>query len=183
MQCHFCNRPSEIRFTEIVGGQKQSMPVCRACAAQRGLVPDEGPAPSTPPTPLTKITLKTPWSSPRVTGHCPRCRTTLVAIRRKGRVGCPQCYRHFRRQLRPLLERVHGGLEHHGHRPGGETSSLAAVKPSRPAPREASRQQRILGLESELRRAIESEDFESAARIRDRLAAARSAQRSEEEES
>ena len=160
MQCHFCQAPSEMRFTEIVKGEKQSMPICRSCAAERGLVA----ASPSEPAPLTKITLPA-WAR-NATAHCPRCRTTLGGIRRRGRVGCPECYRFFREQLQPLLRRMHGSVEHGGHRHDPAAHS---------SPPTAGHHEELRALEAQLRQAIENEDFESAARIRDQLAAARSA--------
>ena len=59
-----------------------------------------------------------------------------------------------------LLRRVHGDTEHRGQRPGRQ-AQLAA------------RQQVLEALQGELADAIASEDFENAARLRDRIAQAR----------
>ncbi|HET7599249.1 MAG TPA: UvrB/UvrC motif-containing protein, partial [Gemmatimonadales bacterium] len=73
-----------------------------------------------------------------------------------GRLGCPECYRSFEAPLRDLLRRLHGSTVHVGERyaeRGGEDD---------PRRREAE-------LREQLRLAVETENFELAAELRDRL--------------
>jgi protein arginine kinase activator len=88
---------------------------------------------------------------------CPGCGATLSDFREAGRLGCAECYRAFEGSLRDLLRRLHGSSRHIGKRflrSGAE-----------PAPAlEDTRQ-----LRDQLKRAVELEDFELAAELRDRL--------------
>ena len=167
-RCEFCQGPAQWRFTEVVGGRRHSVPVCADCARDRGIAgPHAAPAVvEPPPAPASMVSisfeLATPAQIPTLptaARRCTQCGTTLVAIRKSGRVGCPACYLAFRQHLEPLLRRVHGSLEHRGHRPDAAAAGSGEV------------QRRALDeLRADLRRAVESEDFENAARLRDAIA-------------
>jgi len=151
-KCSICGAPAQRQFTEIVGGKKRSMPVCLKCAERQDFAT---PPPARPKPPKLKVKLQAQVLGPGLpssTLRCPECGIRLVELRKSGRVGCPRCYEVFRKQIGPLLKRVHGATEHTGVRPAGR-----------------SRQTDLARLREELRRAIEAEDFEQAARLRDRM--------------
>ncbi len=89
--------------------------------------------------------------------RCPECGSTLKDFRETGRLGCAQCYLAFDGHLRDLLRRLHGSSQHVGERYAapGETDTDPRV--------------RLLELKEQLRRAVESENFELAAELRDRI--------------
>ena len=78
-------------------------------------------------------------------------------FKKLGRLGCPQCYVAFEPHLKGLLRRLHNGTQHLGK----------VYLP--PDPSQAERQERLAGLRRKLDRAVESEDFERAAQIRDMI--------------
>ena len=89
--------------------------------------------------------------------RCTFCSATFADFRATGRLGCAQCYGAFESSLRDLLRRVHGSARHTGQR----------YEPPRP---DALQRAVTLGeLRDRLRRAIEGEQFELAADIRDRI--------------
>ena len=91
---------------------------------------------------------------------CPACGGTLQDFRHTGRLGCAQCYTTFESHLRDLLRRLHGSSQHVGERYAATTPP--AGTPAGPA--------RAAGeLREQLKRAIEEENFELAAELRDRL--------------
>jgi protein arginine kinase activator len=78
-------------------------------------------------------------------------------FRQTGRWGCARCYTAFETSMRELLRRVHGNSKHAG-------------QPYQPPQPELDEHASILGeLKERLRRAIESEQFELAADLRDRI--------------
>ena len=89
--------------------------------------------------------------------RCSACGSTLRDFRDSGRLGCDQCYVEFELHLRDLLRRLHGSSQHVGERydAPGETAT---------DPRS-----RLLDLRAQLRRAVEGENFELAAELRDRI--------------
>lgn len=87
---------------------------------------------------------------------CETCGTTLEHLRRKGRVGCQACYTTFAQYLEGLLERMHGSVEHVGRLPGVDEEA-------------AQRRREIETTQSELDEAVQTENFERAAELRDEL--------------
>lgn len=113
MKCQACsNGEATIQFTEVVGEQKRTHWLCAECASTQGLFVSAGlDAPA--PTPEAEFDLDA-VSAP-ASRRC-ACGTSLVSIRRTGRVGCAECYETFADVLAPLLRRVHGHTEHGGGR-------------------------------------------------------------------
>ncbi|MEO0482096.1 MAG: UvrB/UvrC motif-containing protein [Planctomycetota bacterium] len=106
-------------------------------------------------------------------GGCPRCGLTFAAFKRSGLLGCPECYKTFEKQLTPLLERAHeGGARHTGKAPA------RALRLSRDRGQgiedvlgdARERAERIRGLRRQMAAAVEGEQFERAARLRDEIA-------------
>jgi protein arginine kinase activator len=79
-----------------------------------------------------------------------------MEFRAEGRLGCPHDYDAFRTALEPLLQRIHRGARHQGKGPRCHRSS-------------PSLQAELLDLKRRQREAVEAEDYEEAARIRDLL--------------
>jgi protein arginine kinase activator len=79
-----------------------------------------------------------------------------------GRFGCSECYEAFRKQIDPLLKRIHGTNRHIGKVP-------LSTGPAGPVPEEKKNLQDIKSLKSLLEKAIQSENFEEAARLRDSI--------------
>jgi protein arginine kinase activator len=109
--CQACKLvEASVQFTEVVGEQKRSTWLCNECAQTRGLFVAVSPgSPSGPP----EATAAADASQALASRRCV-CGTSLVSIRRSGRVGCAECYETFADVLAPLLRRVHGRTEHGG---------------------------------------------------------------------
>ena len=60
-------------------------------------------------------------------GICDSCGITFEEIQKAGKLGCADCYRTFRANLRPIIMRIHRSAQHRGKSP-----SLAA-EPAEPA--------------------------------------------------
>ena len=69
---------------------------------------------------------------------------------------CAECYQAFQFQLRPLLRRIHGDTRHKGKSPARDGEGV-------------SRSRQMQRLYDELQRAVEREEFERAAEIRDEI--------------
>jgi protein arginine kinase activator len=89
--------------------------------------------------------------------HCSFCSSTLADFRATGRLGCAHCYEAFESSLRDLLRRVHGNSRHIGRR-------YVA-----PLPSELPHVSSATELRDRLKRAIDAEQFELAADLRDKL--------------
>ena len=90
---------------------------------------------------------------------CSGCGMKYADFKKTGQLGCSRCYDTFRRNLAPLIRRIHGSTNHIGKSP---VKARKATK----AKTEMSR------LKERLEEAIKKEEFEEAARIRDAIKAA-----------
>lgn len=155
MSCEQCHeREAVIHLTQIVNEQVTTLHLCEQCAAEKGV---ESPG-SLPKTPLgTFLAAMEQTPAPRAAETCSRCGGSLQDFRETGRLGCPDCYRSFEVNLRDLLRRLHGSTHHMGERytEGGTAP-----------PRE---RHQAAELREQLRLAVETENFELAAELRDRL--------------
>jgi len=88
--------------------------------------------------------------------ECPHCGIKFVEFRNSGRLGCPHDYQEFREELTPLLENIHGETRHCGKTP-------------RRLPQNKQTQSELVQLRGRLKQAINKEDYEEAARLRDQI--------------
>jgi len=88
---------------------------------------------------------------------CPQCGMTFREFQAKGQLGCPNDYTVFQAFLMPLIERAHEGATHHvGKVPPTEGTTVQ-------------RQTGLQRLRRELQDAVEQENYEQAARVRDQI--------------
>jgi protein arginine kinase activator len=154
MKCMFCDSPATVHLTDIVNKKKREAHLCEECARERNLLPDP-PGPQIDLTALMNL-LMTPFkqseasSAPAADPSCPACGLTYAAFKAEGRFGCAHDYDAFLQVLEPLLERVHRATTHDGKQPLS-----------------ARRSAELEALKRRMRSAVENEDYEQAARLRD----------------
>lgn len=168
MSCDECHeREAVIHLTQIVDEQVTTVHLCDRCAAEKGV---ENPG-NLAKTPLGTFlaamgeALPDQPPAPQTAEACPRCGGTLQDFRETGRLGCPTCYRVFEAPLRDLLRRLHGSTHHLGERYNDQNG---ATEPA-PTPSSNADTTAVAELREQLRRAVETENFELAAELRDRL--------------
>jgi len=149
MRCDVCGSSDNIFFIkpDASGGELR---MCRSCAVTRGYASEgEGLG--------ARLDSLLNEDTGHSTGTCASCGWTAAMIRSSGRLGCPDCVQSFRREIMTVLKRAgsHGPYEGKVPRRIFGTSD------------ESSRATLTTALEL----AIQSEDFEQAAAIRDRLQA------------
>lgn len=157
MLCEVCHeRDAAVTLTQIVDNAVTVLRLCERCAAERGVETQV----SVSKHPLGEF-LQAVHQQASTAGsdatRCSFCGTTMADFRATGRWGCARCYTAFEQGIRELLRRVHGSSRHVGR----------AYQPPHPESLEPSSP---LGeLKERLRRAIENEQFELAADLRDRI--------------
>lgn len=157
MLCDHCGQnEAVIHLTQIVDNEMGTFHLCETCAAEKGLEPEPGPG-NFPLTDFLAQMGQESKPSALGTGACEYCGLTLKDFKKTGRLGCSHCYVTFEGHLRGLLRRLHGGTQHVGK----------VYLP--PDPSEADKTERLSRLRRKLDRAVASEDFERAARIRDQI--------------
>lgn len=165
MLCQYCGKnPAVIRVKSIENGELSEFSVCAECAEKLGY----GNL-------LTGIGLRlegnmreffTEEDEEFDTVRCKCCGASFNDIVRSGKVGCSQCYATFRDRLVPLLQQIHGNAVHRGKTPAGD---LPEVRPN----------SQLSRMHRKLKEAIASEDFESAAVLRDSIRALEEGSRNE----
>lgn len=159
MICDSCGqREAAVHLTQIVNNLTTTSHLCEQCAAAKGVETPEG-APNFPLSDFLAQMGDVQERDAASDATCGFCGLTLAAFRETGRLGCPHCYATFEQHLRGLLRRIHGGTQHVGK----------VYLPADPTAPE--RAKRLDGLRRRLQRAVESEDFERAAEIRDLIRA------------
>ena len=156
--CDECgSHDAVVHLTQIVNDEMSTHHLCEKCAAEKGLeaVPEPVNFPLTDF--LAQMGDPTDEESTAAETQCSFCGLTFGAFRETGRLGCPHCYAIFEGHLKGLLRRIHGGTQHVGK----------VYLP--PDPTATEMESRLLGLRRKLERAVESEDFERAAELRDEI--------------
>ncbi|MGA2384750.1 MAG: UvrB/UvrC motif-containing protein [Gemmatimonadales bacterium] len=166
MLCDNCSeREAQIHLTQIVNNSVTTLHLCEQCAAEKGV--ETGAS-------VAKFPLGDFLASLGKTGGgeqaevapgvaCPFCGGTLKDFRETGRLGCAMCYTTFEPHLRDLLRRLHGSSRHAGEQYAATPGAPVPESPAETGSRE------VGDLREKLRRAVEAENFELAAELRDRL--------------
>ena len=158
MLCKACGqRPAKIHYTEIVNNSMVSVDLCVECAEERGIDVQKQGGYGLGDLVAGLIDTTAETEGERIGKvRCPSCGYDYSDFKKVGRFGCPACYEAFETQLRPLLRQLHGGIQHQGKRPRGiEAKALL--------------RRELKDLKIDLSRAVEQEDYERAAEIRDHI--------------
>jgi protein arginine kinase activator len=158
MVCDDCREnDAVVQLTAIKDNVVVQLHLCERCAAERGVETTVNTLPKHPLGEFLNQVQQQVLATPADSGKCSFCGSTMADFRASGRWGCARCYTQFESGIRELLRRVHGHSRHIGRNyqaPQGEEMEKSAV---------------LTELRERLRRAIESEQFEQAADIRDRI--------------
>ncbi len=170
MLCQDCTkREAQVHLTQIVNNEKMTLHLCKDCAAARGF---HSPLDNMP-FPLAELLSGWAQNLPATSSKedlllkCPVCGLTFEKFTRQGRFGCGDCYKTFRNRLEPIMRKIHGASMHRGKTP--------VISPEEEKSEMTSSIKEEERLDQELKKAIESEDFERAAEIRDKLKTLREA--------
>jgi len=158
MLCQRCNsQEATVHLTKIVNGEKNELYLCEECARETGQIPFAGNDPFSFQNFLTGIlgTSIGTYESYR-NEICETCGLNYKDFTQKGLFGCADCYETFSSRLDPLLKRIHGMNSHNGKVPKRTGGNLRIKK-------------EIEELRQELQQAVESENFERAAELRDKI--------------
>jgi protein arginine kinase activator len=158
MKCDKCNKPATVHLTEIHAGKKLEKHLCEQCAAQTGGLPVKAHTPINEL--LTNFVLAHSGKTNESAAACPQCNITYAEFRQSGLLGCEHDYGFFEKDLTPLLHRAHEGATHHvGKVPTRRGGTTVPAK----------RQFDLSRMRKDLARAIEAEDYERAAKLRDQI--------------
>ncbi len=157
MVCDVCKEADAVvQLTQIEGTGVRLLHLCERCAAERG-VETSASAPKPQISDLLQSVHQAMQATQGDAARCAFCSSTFRDFRSTGRLGCAHCYDAFEKSMRDLLRRVHGSSQHVGRRYEAPTDTALPVAGT------------ANELRDRLKRAVESEQFELAADIRDQL--------------
>jgi protein arginine kinase activator len=160
MFCQICKKKeATIHLTEITDGHRTEMHLCQACAVEQGIAAKSQMS-------LNELLSSLLAAVPDDTAIadldqdlvCPACGETLDQFRKDALLGCPNDYEVFEKVLAPLIEKAHQGATTH------------TGKVPKRAPADTLKQTKMLSLKQQLADAVKAEDYETAAKLRDKIA-------------
>ena len=181
--CDVCqSRDAEVFLTQIVEGKMQKVNLCKECSKDRGVddptgfaltellaglgtstetEPDKAAAHAQPQPPLIGEQIGSssgPSMALTTTSatKCPVCGFSQADFKKTGRLGCSTCYLTFSDSLGNLLKAMHKGTNHTGKMPANMARRREIAE-------------KLKAMQEELKKAVESENYESAATLRDQI--------------
>ena len=165
MKCQHCDHQAVFHITELETGEVRELHLCEDHArsylnqSETGQHDSASTSGATAPLgvgqtaeDLSEIDKKT----------CSMCGISFFEFRNQGRLGCPHDYVAFEKELEPLIANIHGATTHVGRKPN---RAAAIAMPAEGSEALTS----IIGFQSEMKEAIEREDYETAKELRDRI--------------
>lgn len=154
MICQNCNKnEANMHMKRIINGRAAEVHLCSDCARSLGY----GEAFSGFSLGLGELfgelVAKGEGSGEKAL-RCPGCGKSFDEIASDGKMGCAECYSAFYDKLLPSLRRIHGKATYVGNKPRVD---------------EGASRKRIENLKNELALAIETQNFELAAQLRDEI--------------
>src|ERR1700757_5147676 len=154
MICDVCKtHTATVYLTQIVDGNMKKINLCESCSKEKGVADPTGFA-------LADLLLglgeNQQVEQVAQTEHCPVCGFTQADFKKTGRLGCSSCYVAFSDGLNSLLKAMHKGTAHVGKLPARAQKTLALSD-------------RMRTLTEDLRKAVQEENYETAAALRDEI--------------
>ena len=156
MLCQKCQKnQATVSIKQIIDGNSSEMQLCAECAEKENLTSFFIP---------TADKLFSGFFSDSIFGGnfitekkvCPLCGSTRSDLASTGRAGCAKCYEVFKDELDKIIYSIHGNARHNALRPGKHLA-------------EAKKQSEIKKLKLEQQKAVEEQNYEKAAEIRDKI--------------
>jgi protein arginine kinase activator len=160
MRCQICNKnEATIHLTEISDGSRSEVHLCEPCASEQGIaVKSQMPINEL----LSNLLAVQPsdeelFGSAESSRSCPHCGFTLEQFRKEPLVGCPYDYEVFEKTLLPVIEKTHDGKTVHCGKVPAKSSD------------DTKKKIKLMTLRKQLDDAIGAEDYERAAKLRDKM--------------
>jgi protein arginine kinase activator len=153
--CQRCNQAkASVHITDTVP-EKRERHLCEDCAEKEGVIIKQKFSSSNE---ILKQFIKQKAGTGLGEDYsCSQCGLTFREFQTKGTLGCPNDYQAFGALLNPLIERAHeGATQHVGKTPNTDDSH-------------AQQRTGLIRLRRELQDALAHENYELAARVRDKI--------------
>ncbi len=156
MKCEICGlKDAVIHIRQIQKDLVHELHICEECAREKGLIREEES--ELPIANLLSGLLEGQdlTGTPEGKDTCPQCGMKATDFRKQGKLGCTECFSAFEKDIRAIVSQMATRPRHTGKVPRSASPQPGSVLSS--------------GLREELRSAVEREDYELAASLRDRL--------------
>ncbi len=154
LKCNICENQATVHLTQILNNKIHKVDLCESCAQEKGVTDPNGFS-------LADLLVKASGEDEggdEAALKCPSCGYTQAKFRKTGRLGCPDCYIHFRGTIDSILANMHKGTAHCGKVPANARAHMSL-------------REEVARLEEELKKAVDAERYEEAAEYRDRIQA------------
>jgi len=172
MLCEICKqKQASIHIQEIADGEKKALHICTNCASKKGLNaanfqginiaeilyklsanPDQSL--------LNELNVNPQDADIEKTVAiviCQKCNWTSEQLQKTGKLGCEHCYKTFSEILTETLNNMHRGAVHTGKRPNTKASEQGKLMLD------------IISYQQKLDKHVLREEFEEAAKLRDKI--------------
>ena len=178
--CQKCQTATAtVHVTELKEGKKVELHLCEECAESQGIPPKATPN-GMNMFEFVKQFMEQSGATKRTKDRkCSKCGMTFNEFKAKGRFGCSHDYDEFLVRLLPLLRRIHGASEHVHYTGDVEVADERAELPtheeesadlsSESVNNEPTPQEELQHLRESLERVVANEEYEEAAKLRDRI--------------
>ena len=167
MLCEKCKkRTATVFYNENINGKVRSFSLCSDCAAkmrEKGELQDITSMVGSFADPFSEMQdhffgsfFGLPALSVGRSKSCPTCKTTYEELAATGLVGCPDCYKTFERELESTIGAAQGTTQHKGRVPARDRAKKKL-------------EDKLQELRKKLDSAIEKEEYEEAAKLRDEI--------------
>lgn len=162
MKCDACsNAEASVFLTKIIDGKMQKVNLCPACAKAKGVA---DPASFQWGEILSGIGSSHDLERTQKNIKCEVCGFTQTELKKTARLGCSNCYKVFSDALSGMIKSMHKGTSHIGKCPRHFRSEQEKNNPLSNLDKEL-----LSNLEGALKTAVENENYEDAAKIRDAI--------------
>ncbi len=157
MLCNICKeKEATVHLTKVEGDKMHKVDLCEGCSKEKNVNAPTGGSLSSIFQGLSDTAdLDFDAVEQPATETCLACGFTQADFKKTGRFGCPECYEAFAGNLDGLLRTMHRDVRHVGKTPGSHKDQAAVEK--------------LKSLEKRLEDAVEREEFEKAAELRDEI--------------
>jgi len=155
MLCDICGKKeATVHLTEIINGKVTELHLCEECAREKGAQMEQHFGIADLLAGLADLSSGLEIKED-VGLKCENCGMTYEDFKRVGKFGCSECYLAFKKNVPSLLKRIHGSARYVGEGPQTEEYELVRDE--------------LQELRKQLQQAIEREEYERAAEIRDKI--------------
>lgn len=161
MLCQHCQKkPAVLSYLVSMGNQQKELQLCQDCLEELmredlgiSKIVDEGLGGVL----SAMLEMMIQDSGEEAHGkECPHCHTTWKDFKDTGLLGCSQCYQTFGPDLNRIIKQFHGQDHHQGEIPQAFQE-------------EVYRDRQIMDLKAQLDQAVQEENYEKAADLRDQI--------------